>query len=413
MSFVLSLACRRCGTEHEKSAHLGCAACGAPLDPRYDWDGIAQAVTRQDVAIRARTIWRYRELLPLDHLPTTSVHVGWTPLVEVPHLADLLGVGRVWVKVEGVSFPSLSFKDRVVAVAINKALELGMRTVGCPSTGNLANAVAAHAAAAGLDAWVFIPDTLEQGKTAGTIVYRPSVVRVHATYDDINRLCRDAAVRYGWGMVNINLRAYYGEGSKTLAFEIAEQLGWRAPSAIVTPMAGGSLVTKLGKGFGELIRLGWIDGPAPRLFGAQPTGCAPIVTAVQNGSETITPVQPNTLVRSLAIGNPVDGPWATRAILESGGWAAAVPDPEMVEGITMLAEFGGIFAETAGGVTVAAARQLATEGWLKGDDEVVLCSTGNGLKTVEALDGVVTTGPVIGPNLSELEQLLSRRAPTA
>ncbi len=406
MGFVEALACRRCGTEHAKEAHLGCVSCGAPLDPRYDWDAIAAAVTRQDVAIRPRTIWRYRELLPLDEPPTASLQVGWTPLVEVPQLADLLGVGRLWVKVDGVSFPSLSFKDRVVAVAINKAIELGITTVGCPSTGNLANAVAAHAAAAGLDAWVFIPDALEQGKTVGTLAYRPNVVRVHGTYDEINRLCREAAIAFGWGIVNVNLRAYYGEGSKTMAYEIAEQLGWRAPSAVVAPMAGGSLVTKLAKGFGEIVRLGWIEGPAPRLFGGQPAGCAPIVTAVQNATETVTPVRPNTLVRSLAIGDPVDGPWAVRSVLESGGWAAATTDPETVEGITMLAEFGGIFTETAGGVTVAAARRLAAEGWLKPDDEVVLCSTGNGLKTVEALDGAVDPGPVIGPNLKELERLL-------
>jgi len=406
VGFVQALACRRCGAEHPKEARIGCAACGAPLDPRYDWDAIAHAVTRQDVAIRPRNIWRYRELLPLDGPPTVSLHVGWTPLVEVPQLADLLGVGRLWVKVDGVSFPSLSFKDRVVAVAINKALELGIRTVGCPSTGNLANAVAAHAAAAGLDAWVFIPDTLEQGKTVGTLVHRPSVVRVHGTYDEINRLCQEAATAFGWGIVNVNLRAYYGEGSKTMAYEIAEQLGWRVPSAVVTPMAGGSLVTKLAKGFGELMRLGWLPGPIPRIFGGQPAGCAPIVTAVHNGTETITPVRPNTLVNSLSIGDPVDGPWAVRTILETAGWAAAVPDPEMVEGITMLAEFGGIFTETAGGVTVAAARRLAAEGWLKPDDEVVLCSTGNGLKTVEALDGVTEPGPVIGPSLKELERLL-------
>jgi threonine synthase len=406
VSFVTTLACRRCGQEHRKTAWIGCASCGAPLDPRYDWDAIAGAVSRHDVQIRPRNIWRYRELLPLDQPPAVSLHVGWTPLVEVPQLADLLGVGRLWVKVDGVSFPSLSFKDRVVAVAINKAIELGIRTVGCPSTGNLGNAVAAHAAAAGLDAWVFIPDVLEQGKTVGTLAYRPNVVRVHGTYDEINRLTREAAHVFGWGIVNVNLRAYYGEGSKTMAYEIAEQLGWRAPSAVVTPMAGGALVTKLGAGFAELARLGWIEGPLPRLFGAQATGCAPIATAIQNGSETIAPVRPDTLVRSLAIGDPVDGPWASRAVIASGGWAAAVPDAETVEGMTMLAEFGGIFTETAGGVTVAAARRLAAEGWLKPDDEVVLCSTGNGLKTVEALEGVLDPGPVIGPNLKELERLL-------
>jgi threonine synthase len=211
---------------------------------------------------------------------------------------------------------------------------------------------------------------------------------------------------FGWGIVNVNLRAYYAEGSKTMAYEIAEQLGWRAPSAIVTPMAGGALVTKLGAGFAELARLGWIEGPLPRLFGAQAAGCAPIVTAIQNGTESVAPVRPDTLVRSLAIGDPVDGPWAVREVIASGGWAAAVTDTETIEGMTMLAEFGGIFTETAGGVTVAAARRLAAEGWLKPDDEVVLCSTGNGLKTIEAIEGALDPGPVIGPNLKELERLL-------
>ena len=407
MTFVRALACRRCGTPAEKIAQPGCARCGAPLDPVYDWEAIGAAVTRQDVMIRPRTIWRYRELLPLDEPPRTSLHVGWTPLVELPHLAELLGVGRLWAKVDGVSFPSLSFKDRVVAVALNKALELGIETVGCPSTGNLANAVAAHAAAAGLDAWIFVPDTLERAKSVGTMVYRPNIVRVHGTYDEINRLCREAATAFGWGIVNVNLRAYYGEGSKTMAFEIAEQLGWRAPTAVITPMAGGSLVTKLARGFAELRLLGWIDGPAPRLFGAQPEGCAPIVTAITNATETVTPVVPRSAIaHSLAIGDPVDGPWAVRAVLESEGWAAAVPDAGIVEAMTLLAQFGGIFTETAGGVTFGAARALAAEGWLGRDDEVVLCLTGNGMKTIEALDGAFEQTPVIGPTLQALERLL-------
>jgi threonine synthase len=389
-----------------KAAPIACLRCGGPLDPVYDWDAIAATVTRSDVTIRARNIWRYRELLPLDGPPRTSLHSGWTPLVELPSLADLLGVKRLWAKMDGVSFPSLSFKDRVVGVAINKALELGIRTVGCPSTGNLANAVAAHAAAAGLDAWVFIPDDLELGKTVGTMVFKPNIVRVHATYDQINRLCREAAVAFGWGIVNVNLRAYYAEGSKTMAYEIAEQLGWRAPTAVVAPMAGGALVTKLDRGFAELRRLGWIDGQAPRLFGAQAAGCAPIVTAVQNAAETIVPVTPRTIARSLAIGDPVDGTWAAKAIVESEGWAAAVTDAELVEGMTMLAQFGGIFTETAGGVTMAGARQLAAEGRLGPDDEVVLCITGNGMKTIEALEGQFGPTPVIGPTLTELERLL-------
>jgi threonine synthase len=406
MSFVQALACRRCGTGVDKVAVVGCPACGAPVDPVYDWNAIAKAVDRADITIRARTIWRYRELLPLDRLPQASLHVGWTPLVEIPQLADLLGVGRLWVKMDGVSFPSLSFKDRVVGVAINKALELGIETVGCPSTGNLANAVAAHAAAAGLEAWVFIPDTLEAAKTVGTIVYRPNLVRVHGTYDQINQLCREAAATFGWGIVNVNLRAYYGEGSKTMAFEIAEQLGWRAPTAVVAPMAGGSLVTKLAQGFDEFRRLGWISGPVPKLFGAQPVGCAPIATAVVNGTETVSPVRPQTAVTSLAIGDPADGQWAARAIRESDGWAVAVADPEAIEGIVMLAQFGGVFTETAGGVTMAAARRLAAEGRLGPGDEVVLCITGNGMKSIEALQGTFDPTPVIGPAIADLERLL-------
>lgn len=406
MTFVRALACRRCGLETEKGTPIACRRCGAPLDPVYDWDAIAESVSRRDVSIRPRTMWRYRELLPLDGGPRTSLHVGWTPLVEIPALADLLGVARLWIKMDGVSYPSLSFKDRVVGVAINRALELGLSTVGCPSTGNLANAVAAHAAAAGLDAWVFIPDDLELGKTIGTMVYRPNVVRVHGTYDQINRLCRDAAEAYGWGIVNVNLRAYYAEGSKTMAYEIAEQLGWRTPTAVVAPMAGGALVTKLAKGFAELVRLGWIVSAPPKLFGAQAGGCSPIVTAVQNATETIVPVTPRTIARSLAIGEPVDGPWAARAIVESEGWAAAVSDAELVEGISMLAQFGGVFTETAGGVTMAAAKKLAGEGWLGKEDEVVLCITGNGMKTIEAMEGTFAPTPVIGPTLAELERRL-------
>jgi threonine synthase len=407
MTFVRALVCRRCDAPTEKTATIGCPACGAPLDPVYDWNAIGRGVTRADVSIRPRNIWRYRELLPLDAPPRASLHVGWTPLVEIPHLADLLGVGRVWAKVDGVSFPSLSFKDRVVAVALNKALELGLQTVACPSTGNLANAVAAHAAAAGLDAWVFVPDSIELSKTLAAIVHRPNLVRVHGTYDAVNRLCREAAQAFGWGVVNVNLRAYYAEGAKTMAFELAEQLGWRAPSAIVTPMAGGSLVTKLATGFAELQDLGWIADASPRMFGAQAAGCAPIVTAVVNGTTTITPVVPQSVIaKSLAIGDPVDGPWAVRTIHETGGWAVAVPDPEIVEGIRMLAEFGGIFTETAGGVTVAAARHLAADGRLGRDDEVVLCLTGNGMKTIEALEDAFPPTPVINPTLTDLERLL-------
>lgn len=350
-------------------------------------------------------MWRYRELLPLDCDPTVSLSVGFTPLVQAPQLADALGVGRVWIKNDGVSFPSLSFKDRPVAVAINKALELGLAVVGCPSTGNLANAVAAHAAQARLESWILIPHDIEPGKIAGTAIFQPHLVRVHGTYDEINRLATEAATRFGWGIVNVNLRPYYAEGSKTLAYEIAEQLGWRAPSAVVAPMAGGALVTKLAQGFHELCRLGWLSATAPRICGAQAEGCAPIVQAVQDGTDEIRPTVPHTTARSIAIGNPVDGRWAARAIRDTGGGAAAVSDREMVEGIRLAARATGIFTEPAGGVTVAATRRLVERGHLSRDEDVVLCFTGNGMKTVETVREMLGEAPMIEPTLDALEAL--------
>jgi threonine synthase len=337
-----------------------------------------------------------------------SLDSGFTPLLDAPALARRLGVARVWVKNDAVSHPSLSFKDRVVASALNAALGLGLDTVGCASTGNLANAVAAQAARAGLPAWIFIPHDLELGKVVGTAVYNPRLVRVRGTYDDVNRLCSQVADRYGWGLVNINLRGYYGEGSKTMAFEIAEQLGWRLPAAVVAPMAGGSLLTKLEKGFREFATAGLVSGPAPRLYGAQAAGCAPIVNLVEHGGEHVAPVVPNTIARSIAIGNPADGRFAAQAIRTTGGWAAAVSEEALVEGIKLLAEATGVFTETAGGVTVAAAVALVRSGRLGPDDEVVLCITGNGLKTVEALHGALPDAPVIAPRIRELEALYGR-----
>jgi threonine synthase len=314
----------------------------------------------------------------------------------------------VWVKNDTVCHPSLSFKDRVVAAALNAAAAFGLDTVGCASTGNLANAVAAHAARAGLAAWVFIPEELEAGKVLGTSIYGPKLVRVRGTYDDVNRLCAQVADRFGWGIVNVNLRGYYGEGSKTVAYEIAEQLGWRLPTAVVAPMAGGSLVTKLAKGFSEFLDAKLVRGQAPRLYGAQAAGCAPIVRLVERGGTQIEPEVPHTIARSLAIGNPADGLFAAKAMRESGGWAAAVTDEELVTGIRYLAEDVGVFAETAGGVTVAAALALARAGRLRPEDEVVLCITGHGLKTLEAVSGVLPEAPVIAPRLREVAALVER-----
>jgi threonine synthase len=402
----LPQACKLCGTPHPASAAATCEECLGPLEPVYDPDRpLPNAAT---IAARPQSLWRYHEWLPFRGEPVVSLDSGFTPLLESPALARRLGVARVWVKNDAVSHPSLSFKDRVVASALNAAIGLGLETVGCASTGNLANAVAAQAARAGLPAWIFIPHDLEVGKVVGTAVYGPRLVRVRGTYDDVNRLCSQAADRFGWGLVNINLRGYYGEGSKTMAFEIAEQLGWRLPSAVVAPMAGGSLLTKLEKGFREFTDAGLVSGSAPRLYGAQATGCSPIVSLVERGGETIDPVIPNTIARSLAIGNPADGRFAASAIHRTGGWAAAVSDNDLVEGIRLLAETTGVFAETAGGTTVSAALALAEAGRFREEDEVVLCITGNGLKTVEALQGSLPDAPIIAPRIRELEALHGR-----
>jgi threonine synthase len=381
-----------------------CEHCLGPLEPVYD--PARRLPSRAEIAARPRSIWRYREWLPILDAPVVSEDTGFTPLVDAPALARALGVRRALVKNDAVSHPTCSFKDRVVAVALNAAVGLGLETVGCASTGNLANAVAAQAARAGLAAWIFVPEDLELGKIVGTAIYGPRLVRVKGTYDDVNRLCAQVADRFGWGLVNLNLRGYYGEGSKTMAHEIGEQLGWRTPDAVIAPMAGGSLVTKLDKGFRELREAGLLDGAAPRIYGAQAAGCAPIVNLVASGGDRIEPVQPRTIARSIAIGNPADGRFAAKAIRGSGGGAAAVTDEELVAGIRLLAETTGVFAETAGGVTVAAALKLAREGQLRASDELVLCITGNGLKTVEAVLPALPEAPVVAGKLREVAALV-------
>src|SRR5216683_4214296 len=398
------LRCRSCGTERAAAPTAICEACLGPLDPVYEPG--RPLPDRDTIAGRAPSLWRYKEWLPFDGDPVWSLDTGFTPLVDAPALARRFGVARVWVKNDTVSHPSLSFKDRVVATAINAAAAFGLDTIGCASTGNLANAVAAQAARAGLKSWIFIPEDLEVAKIVGTAVYGARLVRVRGHYDNVNRLCAQIADLFGWGIVNVNLRGYYGEGSKTLAFEIAEQLGWRLPTAVVAPMAGGSLVTKLRKGFREFSAAGLVSGGAPRIFGAQAAGCAPIVRLVRENADVLTPLVPQTIARSIAIGNPADGLFAKRTILESGGWAAAVSDAELVAAIQLLAEEVGIFTETAGGVTVAAALALAAEGRFSPDDEVVLCITGNGLKTIDAVAAVLPQAPLIAPRVAEVRALV-------
>lgn len=402
------LRCRNCGAVRAPAAVAICDQCLGPLDPTYD--AARGLPDRAAIEARGPSLWRYKEWLPFEGDPILSLDSGFTPLVDAPALARRLGVARAWLKNDTVSHPSLSFKDRVVATAINAAAAFGLDTIGCASTGNLANAVAAHAARAGLKAWIFVPEELEAGKIIGTTVYGPRLVRVRGTYDDVNRLCAQVADRFGWGIVNVNLRAYYGEGSKTVAYEIAEQLGWRLPTAVLAPMAGGSLVSKLRKGFAEFTDAGLVRGAGPRLYGAQASGCAPIARLVERNGDRIQPEVPSTICRSLAIGNPADGAFAARAIRESGGWAAAVSDAALIDGIRWLAEDAGVFAETAGGVTVAAALALARAGRLRSDDEVVLCITGHGLKTVEVAAGALPQAPLIGPRLREVAALVERGA---
>ncbi len=405
--FVRGLKCRLCGTAYPISASNFCNEDFGPLEVDYDYEAIAEALTRQKIELRPNTMWRYQELLPLDGEPTVGLHVGGTPLVKADRLAQALGVARVWLKNDAVNFPTLSFKDRVVAVALSKARELGFTTVGCASTGNLANSVAANAAAAGLDAFIFVPSDLERAKVLGTSVYGARVIGVHGTYDEVNRLCTQVAFKYGWGFVNINLRPFYAEGSKTFGYEIAEQLGWRIPQHVVCPMAGGSLIGKIHKAFGELAKIGLVRPGACKFHGAQATGCSPISTAVKNGWETHRPVRkPNTIAKSLAIGDPADGYFAAKMIRESGGWAEDASDPEIAECMALLARTEGIFAETAGGVTVAVARKLIAQGRIGRDEEIVLCITGNGLKTQDAVADLLERPALIGPALEDFLPLM-------
>ena len=396
--------CKLCGAEQEAAPVAICESCLGPLEPLYPRH--RSFPDRATIASRAPSLWRYREWLPFEGDPVHSLDTGFTPLVDAPRLAAKLGVARAWVKNDSVSHPTLSFKDRVVTTAINAAHAFGLQAIGCASTGNLANAVAAHAARAGLESWIFVPEDLEAGKIIGTLAYGPHLVRIRGHYDDVNRLCTQLADRFGWGIVNVNLRGYYGEGSKTLAFEIAEQLGWRLPNAVVAPMAGGSVITKLRKGFKEFTEAGLVEGNAPRLYGGQAEGCAPIVRLLESGGDQLVPEVPNTIARSIAIGNPADGRFAVEAMRETGGWGAKVSDAALVAGIRVLAETTGVFTETAGGATVAAALALAEQGHFAPDDEVVLVITGNGLKTTEAVVGALPEAPVIDAKVREVARLV-------
>jgi threonine synthase len=407
--YFTHLKCRECGRQYPKAAVHVCDFDFGPLEAAYDYDAIRTVLTRQVIERRDESMWRYRELLPIDGEPTVGTQVGFTPLVKADRLARRLGVRELYIKNDTVNYPTLSFKDRVVSVALSRAREMGFKVVACASTGNLANSVAANAASAGLKSYVLIPADLEQGKVLGSLVYGTNVIGIHGAYDQVNRLCSEIAGKYGWGFVNVNLRPYYAEGSKSMGFEIAEQLGWKLPRHTVAPMASGSLLTKISKAYTEFQKLGLIDSTEKfTIHGAQAAGCSPISAAFKRGTDIVKPVQkPDTIAKSLAIGTPADGYYAIHAMRETGGGAEDCTDEEIVEGIRMLAECEGIFAETAGGVTVACARKLIETGKIPKDDSIVLCITGNGLKTQEAILGKCGAARLIKPSLREFEELIA------
>lgn len=408
MGYVKGLKCRECGREYPKEPVHVCEFCFGPLEVSYDYDELKNVISRDEIQRREHDIWRYRELLPIDNLPSLGLHVGFTPLLRANNLARNLGVREIYVKNDSVCYPTLSFKDRVVAVALSKAKEFGFKTVGCASTGNLANAVSALSALGRLESYIFIPRDLEQAKIIATSVYAANLIAINGNYDDVNRLCSEVAGRFGWGFVNINMRPYYAEGSKTFGFEIMEQLGWRVPKHIVIPMASGSLLTKIWKSIKEFETLGLVDRTETRIYGAQAKGCSPITTAVKNGWDIFKPVKPDTIAKSLAIGNPADGFYAMCVIRESGGCSEDASDKEIVEGMKLLAETEGIFTETAGGVTMAVTKKLINQGVIPRDESIVVSITGNGLKTQEPLVDEVAKPHVIQAKLEEFEELYTR-----
>ena len=404
--FMKALKCRECGREYPLEATHVCEFDFGPLEVAYDYDKIKKTLTKDALSKRPQTMWRFRELLPVAGEPTVGASVGYTPLIKADRLAKWLGIKEAWVKNDAVNYPTLSFKDRVVSVALSRARELGFNTVACASTGNLANSVAANAASAGMDSFVFIPADLEKGKILNSLIYGSRVVGIKGHYDEVNRLCAEIAGKYGWAFVNVNMRPYYAEGSKSMAFEIAEQLNWKLPQHTVVPMASGSLLTKIHKGYQELIKLGLANDSQPTVHGAQATGCSPISAAFKDGKDFFKPVKPNTIAKSLAIGTPADGFYALKVMKETGGASDDVTDDEIRDANKALAECEGIFTETAGGVTVGAAKKLIASGKIPAEDSVVLCITGNGLKTLDAVQGHVGKPDEIKPSLREFEALI-------
>src|SRR5271154_1322063 len=406
--FFSFLKCRECGRQYPKQAVHVCEFDFGPLEADYNYDVIKNAISRKAIESRPHSMWRYRELLPIDGEPTVGLNTGFTPLVRADRLAQALGVKELYIKNDAFNHPTLSFKDRVVSVALSRAKELGFKIVACASTGNLANSVAAHAAGAGLKSYVLIPADLEQSKVLNSLVYGTQVIGIHGAYDQVNRLCSEIAGKYGWGFVNVNLRPYYAEGSKTMGFEIVEQLGWKLPRHTVVPMASGALLTKVAKAYQESIKVGLIEEQPFTIHGAQAAGCGPITAAFKAGTDLIRPVpKPKANAKELAVGTPADGYYAVNVIRPSGGSCEDASDEEIIEGIRLLAETEGIFAETAGGVTVACAKKLIAGGKIPTNESIVLCITGHGLKTAEAVAPYIGTPRLINPSLREFEALIA------
>jgi threonine synthase len=410
MSYATNLRCRECSREYDLKAIHVCEFCFGPLEVAYDYDGLRRNVTRASIEAGPSSLWRYRDFLPCDADAAIDIGAGFTPLVHAKNLGKALGLPKLYLKNDTMN-PTWSFKDRVVAVASSRARELGYEKLACASTGNLANSVSAHAAAGGMEAVVFIPHDLESGKVLGSSIYNPTLVKVRGNYDDVNRLCAELSGSYNWGFVNVNVRPYYSEGSKTLGFEVAEQLGWRAPDHCVVPIASGSLFVKILKGLNELAKVGLIEEPKTRMSGAQADGCSPVAVAWEEGSMNFRPQRPNTIAKSLAIGNPADGYYSLVQLKETGGACGKVSDPEIVAGMKLLAETEGIFAETAGGVTVATLKQLAERGDISPDETTVAFITGAGFKTAEAVAGHLDPPVEVDPTIASFEAAYNARQP--
>lgn len=409
MSHIKGLRCRECRREYSINPIHVCEFCFGPLEVVYDYEKIKNDLTREKIEERPKSMWRYRELLPVDNDPSIGLNVGFTPLIRSEGLAKVLGVKELYIKNDAVNHPTLSFKDRVVSVALSKAKEFGFRIVACASTGNLANSVAALAAAGGLESYIFVPYDLEQGKILGTLIYGTNLIGIKGSYDEVNRLCSEIAENYRWAFVNINIRPFYAEGSKTFGFEIAEQLGWKVPRHVIVPMAGGSLITKIWKGFKELEAIGLLNGVDTKIYGAQASGSNPIVSSFKEGIDWIKPQKPKTIAKSLAIGNPADGYYALQTIRESGGWAEDVTDGEIIEGMKLLAQTEGIFTETAGGVTVGVTKKLIEQRVIPRDESILISITGNGLKTQEAIQDRVGRPLIIEARLSDFKKIFEAK----